>query len=65
MKKVFMLMAAVAMTATVAALGNVESLHRHSMPEQSRLKRMCGIHRIWYDMRFGGCPMCRAPQFGL
>ena len=28
-------------------------------------KRTCGIHGVEYDFRFGGCPQCSAPKFGL
>ena len=29
------------------------------------IKRTCGIHGVEYDFRFGGCPQCSAPKFGL
>ena len=28
-------------------------------------KRTCGIHGVEYDFRFGSCPQCKAPKFGL
>ena len=29
-------------------------------------KRLCPVYgHGWYDIRFGGCPACRAPKFGF
>ena len=28
-------------------------------------KRICGKHGVEYDFRFGSCPQCAAPKFGL
>ena len=28
-------------------------------------KRKCGIHDIEYDIRYGGCPTCKASKFGF
>ncbi len=75
MKKILILLS----TLVASFVFATQSTHKHSdlchkfdvlntnqyYNNSSAYKRVCGRDGTIYDIRFGGCPTCRAPKFGF